>query len=312
MAGKNLIVQFNGFPENDLETSDENIIESGKQLHGVGQFSAPRYPMLSKVIEAFLQFERRQTFLSAMHQDKEIVEGDGKMEGCTNRIACMFVMEILSGCNLTREQRISILKTASVQVAMSHKFTLNASRFFPKFGDTRVCSFIGLYYDTQDLSMFFHGLPPNLQNIEIIRPICEGGQKATDKARRLRPTIIESVFLMAVILFEEIERQLIVNESVQAIRDQLYADFTTYQISCYGDPVAAGMRLIRLTSCVYENKSMTVSQEELYNVADIFMPGFRERYYEYLETGQFKYCKTLIFPSEEFMEKITTETGLEL
>lgn len=32
--------------------------------------------MLSKVVDAFLQFERRQRFLSAMHQDKEIVEGE--------------------------------------------------------------------------------------------------------------------------------------------------------------------------------------------------------------------------------------------
>jgi hypothetical protein len=30
--------------------------------------------MLSRVVEAFMQFERRQRFLSAMHQDKEVVD----------------------------------------------------------------------------------------------------------------------------------------------------------------------------------------------------------------------------------------------
>jgi hypothetical protein len=51
-----------------------------------------------------------------------------------------------------------------------------------------------------------------------------------------------------------VDRQLIVNESVNRMRDQLYADFTAYQLGIYNDSTVVGTRLIRLSASVYENK----------------------------------------------------------
>jgi hypothetical protein len=51
MAGKNLIVQFNGYPEHDLEICDENVIgqsfvpiETERQCNdGFGQLTTAKY-----------------------------------------------------------------------------------------------------------------------------------------------------------------------------------------------------------------------------------------------------------------------------
>lgn len=50
---------------------------------------------------------------------------------------------------------------------------------------------------------------------------------------------------------------------------------------------------------------MTMRQEELYTVADIFIPSFRERYYEYLETGEFQHNVNPFLPPENFVHKLT-------
>jgi hypothetical protein len=42
---------------------------------------------------------------------------------------------------------------------MAHKATLNAPRYCPEFGDTRVCSFVGLCYDVADLSPYLQATP---------------------------------------------------------------------------------------------------------------------------------------------------------
>jgi hypothetical protein len=46
MAGKNLIVQFNGYPENDLDICDENVAGQASGSSEQGHFTATRFVLL--------------------------------------------------------------------------------------------------------------------------------------------------------------------------------------------------------------------------------------------------------------------------
>jgi hypothetical protein len=52
---------------------------------------------------------------------------------------------------------------------------------------------------------------------------------------------------------------------------------------------------------------MVSTQEDFYNIADVFMPGFKDKYYEYLETGNFKSeVRYHPFPTDDFVHSMAT------
>ncbi|KAI6193646.1 hypothetical protein M3Y96_01040700 [Aphelenchoides besseyi] len=324
MVGKNLVIQVNGQPTDDIpEDEAHRSIKisaseptdrqpSSSSLTPIDPSSTDympvdRFPMLNRVLNAFRQFEHRQRFAVAMNLNREVANDEliilnRHLDACTSHSACMFIMEILEGAVLTIDQRVSMLKICSHQVAMAHKFSLN-SRFCPTRGDSRVVSFLNLYYDVNKLEAFFDADDP--PNVEVIRPLCIAGHRAIEKARIFGPTFIEGAAHMAIVVFEELERQLIVHETISALRDRLYGELGEYLAQIHKSVAAASIRLIRLTSFVYENKTMTSTQNDVYSIADIFLPLFRQRYWKFLESGELPTNDPIPFPTADFIRQIS-------
>jgi hypothetical protein len=51
---------------------------------------------------------------------------------------------------------------------------------------------------------------------------------------------------------------------------------------------------------------LTASQDEMYLLADVFVPGFKEQYFEFLDTGEWIQTKNYQpFPTDEFIESMS-------
>ncbi|KAI6221652.1 hypothetical protein M3Y95_00984800 [Aphelenchoides besseyi] len=328
MVGKNLVIQVNGQPTDDVPEDEAHRLTKPEESKPIEQQPSPssltprvissiddmpvdQFPMLNRVLNAFRQFEHRQRFAVAMNLNREVANDEliilnrhvnVQLDACTSHSACLFIMEILEGAVMTVDQRMSMLKACSHQVAMAHKFSLN-TRFCPTRGDSRVVSFLNLYYDVNKLEAFFDADDP--PNVEVIRPLCIAGHRAIERARIFGPTFMEGVAHMAIVVFEELERQLIVHETISVLRDRLYGELGEYLAQTHQSVAAASIRLIRLTSFVYENKTMTSTQNDVYSIADIFLPLFRQRYWKFLESEGVPANDPIPFPTADFIRQIS-------
>ncbi|KAI6192816.1 Estrogen receptor beta-like protein [Aphelenchoides fujianensis] len=351
MAGRNLVIQYEGYPVDDtdepLESSgpeapdrrpastssslDEGNMPSlipesstsstelpnSSSVWGLPELSSQqvdafaKYPHLHHVLLAFRHLEQRQRFLSAMHQEKDLLHGNETtaltksmhtlLENATLRLACIFIADVLSKCELNAEQRMTILKHVPVEVSMAHKIGLTA-RVFPQVGDPRICMFVGLDVDHKNLQPFV----TNQQEADLIRPMFLAGFQASEKARRLQLTLLECAMLPAIVIFEACDRYSINGEAVMSFRKHLYEEFMACLIEEHKSARAAGYRLIRLTSLIYDTKTLSVTQEEMYTVLDVFLPEHRNSFWQIKQqVPQSTKLETLAFASNDFIAKIS-------
>ncbi|KAI6181161.1 hypothetical protein M3Y98_00799100 [Aphelenchoides besseyi] len=244
-----------------------------------------KYSHLKEVILAFRQLEQKQRFLSAMHQERDLLGNDTSpltvtlfslMENATLSLACIFMADILAKCDLSVEQRMTILKALPVEISMAHKIGL-ASRVYPNQGDSRNCIFIGLFVDHTSLELFVNG-QAKLQT-ELIRPMFTLAYQTTEKARKLQLDFVECAMLLGIVLFEGLDRHAIVTNAVMTYRDNLYNEFNSYLIDKHKSILVAASRMMRLTALIYEVKTLSVTQEDCYTILNIFLPENRQAFW---------------------------------
>ncbi|KAI6175815.1 hypothetical protein M3Y97_00730500 [Aphelenchoides bicaudatus] len=295
MVGKNLVVQYNGYPIDDVDADEETKDDksSGEEpsstttdivvlpnpttsTRDFSSFDTQSFPLLNKVVYVFKQYEQRQRFLSASFQGKDMIIDEepilvqrsiySQMEHSNLRLLCMFVHEMLADCKLTVDQKFSLMKELCKQLVYAHRFGMT-SRFFSKPGGP-VMLFLGMAYEINNLQAFF-GEHFNAK-IQMSQTMFIEGHKANDKARKLRPIFIETIMLMALVVFEEVERQNI--DSCNDYRDQLYSEFHRYLTKQYNSSEKASYRLMRLSSLLFEVKHLTILREQMDLMLDVFIP----------------------------------------
>ncbi|KAI6207046.1 hypothetical protein M3Y94_00985000 [Aphelenchoides besseyi] len=333
MAGKNLVVQSNGYPVDDCDdpldsmsgtslldqhqSSDSSPIDGSDhsssstflpnladqptsstaannstsalaipELSSQDTDALNKYPHLKEVILAFRQLEQKQRFLSAMHQERDLLGNETEpltvtllslMENATLRLACIFMADILAKCDLSVEQRMTILKALPVEISMAHKIGL-ASRVYPNQGDTRNCIFIGLFVDHTRLELFVDDKA--MLQTELVRPMFTLAYQTTEKARKLQLDFVECAMLLGIVLFEALDRHAIVTNAVSIYRENLYNEFNSYLIDKHKSFLTAASRMMRLTALIYEVKTLSVTQEDCYTILNIFLPENRQAFWQ--------------------------------
>ncbi|KAI6192476.1 hypothetical protein M3Y99_01931800 [Aphelenchoides fujianensis] len=295
----------------ESSTSSTELPNASSSVWGLPEL----YPHLHHVLLAFRHLEQRQRFLSAMHQEKDLLHGNETtaltksmhtlLENATLRLACIFIADVLSKCELNAEQRMTILKHVPVEVSMAHKIGLTA-RVFPQVGDPRICMFVGLDVDHKNLQPFV----TNQQEADLIRPMFLAGFQASEKARRLQLTLLECAMLPAIVIFEACDRYSINGEAVMSFRKHLYEEFMACLIEEHKSARAAGYRLIRLTSLIYDTKTLSVTQKEMYTfvLLDVFLPEHRNSFWQIKQqVPQSTKLETLAFASNDFIADFRIE-----
>ncbi|KAI6227329.1 Nuclear receptor [Aphelenchoides fujianensis] len=312
MVGKNLIVQANGYPVDDVDEAPDECVQlpttsppstsrittpNSSEAAAFNQSPSSTYidsPLtdlpnvsslteLRKIVEAYVQYEGAQRLVSSMHQGRPIKDYESvyidkckqfEMETATLQLATEMVQRLTLDFVLNPDQQNALLKSVPLQFTIAHKAELT-NRVFPQLGDTRVAFFVGYHVDVAALRHFIN-LPEDFERMKTVAwPLIQKRYEVANRCRQIKPDVVEWCGFLGILLYEELARIGVDNPIVNKKRDTLYAEFNQY-LSLSHDSSAVAARIIRIVSFTHEIKEVTVKLSDMYDVLGIFFFNYSE------------------------------------
>ncbi|KAI6176331.1 hypothetical protein M3Y97_00786400 [Aphelenchoides bicaudatus] len=302
MVGKNLIVQNNGYPADDIEedeasTSKESVPNdpSGQNLTNqteTQQVSTSNFcpsvgeafVEIRRFVKAFVDFENNQRLFSSIQQNKQIQAYESvyiskcqqfTMESATLKLIQQMIEQLLSDCDLNDEQMKAVFKNAPLQLATAHKAELT-NRVFPMRGDTRVSFFVGYHLDINKLEHFLDN-PRDFERMKKIAwNLIHKRYEAAERCRDIKPSTIEWCCFLGVLLFEELSRLGIQKETIIRRQNALYSEYFQYLLSIYHEASIVSTRMIKIVSFTHEISIVHEAHNDMYAIANIFLPRYEK------------------------------------
>ncbi|KAI6175814.1 hypothetical protein M3Y97_00730400 [Aphelenchoides bicaudatus] len=248
--------------------------------------NASEFPMMVKTVRAFARFEERQRCLASIMKGADVqLDGDyveinmqlySNMENRTLRLACITIAELLNDCvDLNVHERAAILKSTILEVSSFYKYSLTA-RIYPEVNNQHMALYPGCFCLLDNIAAFMGSDYERTKH--VMEPLWGVGRIGISRFRYLRPTFDESSVMLAIIVWENIERLGIMKEYAEQQRQKLYKEFGYYLSMIHGFGTAT-TRMIRLMTLLCDVKMYTTAYEDTYSLLGIFLPEDRDAFW---------------------------------
>uniref|UniRef100_A0AC34Q2E3 Nuclear receptor domain-containing protein n=1 Tax=Panagrolaimus sp. JU765 TaxID=591449 RepID=A0AC34Q2E3_9BILA len=239
------------------------------------------YPRINVLLKAFKSFQDSLKALYKVENPREAFppiefqQADKQLHDRLETSAASLIMSMVNEyfpeyLKLDDESRIKIFRPFAVRFSIIYRIYIS-SQYFPREGDTRICTHYGYYNSWETLHLFFGDIP-QIEDIKTLAvPVFTRVNLIKRKAVKIGLREIDVAAIIGLLFSNEIEDLKGLNEDQQRYKADIQAEIFQNILTTYGFE-HGGIRLAEVLGLLVDVNNLCVISTESMILGDLVLP----------------------------------------